>query len=445
MRSRFVASLLLGLLGACSASPRRFEVVDASPAPDEQGVVVSDDVAVRLRGRVDASGARAFWSVYGSNTRIPARLDADGRVLRVTPLSAVPSDLTQEIRIVGLVAGSIGGEVVLRFRTRANPLVSQFGEGLPRWCTVDGDNRLDRCLQPDLKADAGDDEVFQAAEVDLATVTVGTDHVYDDDGLSRQFDGDFVEDRLVYTGLTLYEYGARQTATRIERRIDIGPDEIWGTRDDALGALVEQHLDGLGLVRERLDGEPGPDRLLGTPDDEVVAELSRFEPHPSGYARSEIEMSVGDDFTYRTDDDFAVSYRLTDVDELGRVVTTRLVSTGNGVAFDEDDVVESIERWVYGDDGRATGWVAEVPARPDLDEARRFTWENNRLVLSEILRDPGFDGVWFTADDGRPSEFESIEYDADGQRVRSIEGFAGLDGEPLTEDDRARFVRGFSP
>lgn len=308
-------------------------------------VPVTAPVVFELADSVDASQAVAQWNYLGRNGRMPARMTVDGSRVVVQPAEAVPWGVVQEVRLVGLrdPSGTQLPAEVRTFRTARNPLISEFSTapssaGAGRRCEVDEQGQVTGCLEyaaglgPDgLPGTADDppvatiDHVYSEGRLAWTdtrtnhnTVTVLERTVYTygvrdvprgttwnlgpDDQFGTDDDGLVVEEELVYGPQAFVTHRLAWTAAgdlaRGERwlvsdrgddlgRLQItgwGPDRTYGTADDCVADGWVGIVDARGqLVREQYT-DPGPDCVVLTEDDEVLAE--RWYTHDDRGARS---------------------------------------------------------------------------------------------------------------------------------------------------------------
>ncbi|MEO0604870.1 MAG: hypothetical protein AAF211_25785, partial [Myxococcota bacterium] len=216
MKMGWVALLALG----CSSS---VEIRRSTPAEGAEDVTPGAPVELELARGVDTSGARVVWQVrgvdlsdeipsprnlfpgnaiWGINLHVPAKVEADGRKLLVTPLFRPPAGLVQEVRVEGLRAGDRDESVTLSFRTRPNPRVAVIRplDGAHDWCTVDGANRVETCRYG--TGTASPDGAFTDADFD----EIYDEHVFAWDG-PRLLERRRVESTGDLTALTTFTYG----------------------------------------------------------------------------------------------------------------------------------------------------------------------------------------------------------------------------------------------
>jgi hypothetical protein len=234
---------------------------------------------------------------------------------------------------------------------------------------------------------------------------------------------------------TIIDYTYHRAVDKMRDWVMWGPgdDGTLGTADDAVAILSRDHVDAEGNLT-RLDYlSSGPD---GRPDtrDDVILSTVRIERHAS-YLDDISYSDPGPDGVWLNADDTVSDYMRTTFDSAGRIA--RFVHSYDpgvdGRWFTADDIEAVVQETSYGPGQRViqtgypsfkTGWAAYYQRDVDGRDA------------SKIEVEPGFDGIFGTADDVYGvSERYMYEHGV----VALTETFfgAGPDNVPLSGDEVA--------
>jgi hypothetical protein len=192
-------------------------------------------------------------------------------------------------------------------------------------------------------------------------------------------------------------------------------------------------VDGLGReILQQEIGNPGPDGVIGTPDDHVVYQVAYTY---SADGQTVTALRPGDDNMFGTPDDVVMTESTTDDSPTASVVHTLHRNSGGDIT--------SLEIARYGADGLPTevdeysGVGADGDPFTDDDVYDLYTVVT---IVGPGLRkavqyyDPGPDGVWHT-DDDVPSSVSDVVRDASGRFIGNIQHSKGPDGVLNTDDD----------
>ncbi|MBX2799568.1 MAG: hypothetical protein KTR31_17965 [Myxococcales bacterium] len=430
--ARLMISFVVGL-SACAPGPR---VVETQPDAEAVDVSVIEPVVFHFDRTIDASDAQVRWNPYGDNDRLPTRIEVDERSVTVFPLQEPWYGTRQEVVLTGVQSkqGTLMEPARARFRTAANPMLTYWTRSLDGAYTGNGI----RCSVDDRRRPTACDEW-----INTGTGTDGLPGSEDDPVTLRReytWSGDLATEalRFVREGDTLVPDGVTTWSYTDRDYVDVaevwsrGPDRQLGTDDDD---LVASHysFDDLGFRTERRWGDPGADGVFS--EEEVwvgVAYLVDPRGHNLGWTASE---DPGPDEQYFTDDDVHYEGFVTEVDDDGFWLSGERLDPGEDQWVpSDDDVLQERYDYLYDESGFLVERI--VPFSLSFG-ASRITWTRNPWGQTVRWTDHwvGGDFEWGTADD-EILDYTARVYDSRGQRLRSTRfGAPGPDGEWYTDDD----------
>jgi hypothetical protein len=243
-----------------------------------------------------------------------------------------------------------------------------------------------------------------------------------------------------------------------------GPDGAWFTDDDQISYYVAGTFDAAGkTVRSVYHNSAGPDGTWFTADDPT--DYYTMYTYSDAKDITVTYNGVGSDGTWFTADDKVSAYEITEFNTNGSKIS--MINYGSpgsdGRWFTADDVYINYSTFLYDVNGNLTRQARSIGVGPDgipftaddqgiqgsesvcISCASGVTYEattydaNNRGLSCVSYKDPGADGVWFTADDTYSYYLTSL-YDPNGRLIRQARSLgAGPDGIPFTADDSVSY------
>ena len=252
------------------------------------------------------------------------------------------------------------------------------------------------------------------------------------------------DDRI--TSMTKYQSDARGLTTGYTSIANPGPDQMWGTADDALNSYSTTIYEPK-VVRQISYYNPGNDGMWKTADDKVSS-FQEYRLDDRGFIIGYVTINAGPDQLANTTDDVISSWSEEVLDANGTTIEDVYHNSSgpDGIWLNADDPIVQIFKTETDASGFRTGYTYYNASGADMmwrtaDDVvgghGSYTNDAHGLqTMSTSYSGPGADTNWGTADDVI-SGYGTITLDPNGQRTDTkYYATPGPDNVWRTGDDR---------